>query len=99
MAGAEKTIKTLEQALLALRYMDLTGLERPLLADSVEKIGLPKLPHILIGENAFFAHCYVKSESWNLLAISQNFNLMHVLFRSRKPQPTFSTESAEFCRS
>ncbi len=33
VAEAERAIKTLEQAPLALRYMDLTGLEGPLLAD------------------------------------------------------------------
>jgi hypothetical protein len=40
----ERNIKTLEQALLALRNMDLTGHEGPLLADSVEKVGSPKWP-------------------------------------------------------
>jgi len=37
-------LKTVEQALLALRYVDLTVLEEPLLADSVEKVGFLKLP-------------------------------------------------------
>ena len=34
MAEAERTTKILEQAMLALRNLDLTGREGPLLADS-----------------------------------------------------------------